>query len=128
MHPVISIDADQFPARRGVIAAKRAWHYHSGLAPLASAAAVLGSGLWLYLACPHLWPYLIVGAVTAALAVGIVGACAGLARLAERVCLAAVALAADGWLADAYVPGPFAGPLPPVPGMLIFGAPWSWRT
>jgi hypothetical protein len=122
MQPVIFIDADQVPTRIGVIAACRAWHYRSELAPLASAAAVLGPGFWLYLACPHL----IVGVAVAAPAVGVVGACAGLGRLTERVCLVSVALAADGWLAVACESGPVPSPLPQVLGIgtLPLGAPW----
>jgi hypothetical protein len=129
MQPMIFIDAGQVPTRLGVIAAGRAWHYRPELARLASAATILGSGLWLHLACPHrlhLWLCLIADVAMAAPAVGTFGACAWPARLAELVYLATAALAADGWLAVACAPGSFTAPLPQVLGigMPIFGAPW----
>jgi FtsK/SpoIIIE family len=126
MQPLMFVNADQFPTPLGVILARWAWQYRSELAPPALAVAVLGAGLWLHLARPHWWPYLIAGVAVAALAAGIFGARAGLARLAERAYPAAVALAADGWLAAACVLGPFTSPLPQVlgAGTLILGVPW----
>jgi FtsK/SpoIIIE family len=126
MQPMMFVNADQFPTPLGVILARWAWHYRSELAPLASAVVVLGVGLWLHLARPHWWPFLIAAVAVAALAVGVFGARAGLARLTERAYAAGVALAADTWLAVACVLGPFTSPLPQVlaAGTLILGVPW----
>jgi hypothetical protein len=126
MQPMMFVNADQFPTPLGLILARWAWHYRSELAPPASAVVVLGTGLWLHLAHPHWWPYLIAGVAVAALALGVFGARAGLTRFAERAYAAGVALTADAWLAVACVLGPFTSPLPQVlaAGTLILGVPW----
>jgi hypothetical protein len=126
MQPMIMINGDQFPTPLGVILARWAWQYRSELAPLMMAVALLAAGLWIHLARPHWWPYLLTGTIVTTLAVGIFGGFIGLPRIAERVYLATVTLAAGGWLAIASVLGPFTSLLPQAlsVGTLVLGIPW----
>ena len=68
MQPLIMINGDQFPTPFGVILARRAWHYRSELAPAITAVALLTAGLWVHLARPHWWPYLLAGTIVTTLA------------------------------------------------------------
>jgi len=127
MQPMMVIDSDgQFPAPIAVILARLAWRYRSELAPVCTAAAVLGTGWWVNHARSHWWPYLLAGSALAAWVLATFGARLGMPRLAERLYAAASVFAAGGWLAVAALLGPFTSPLPQVLGIaaLILAVPW----
>jgi S-DNA-T family DNA segregation ATPase FtsK/SpoIIIE len=126
MQPMMFISGDGFPTPLGVILARGAWRYRSEIAPAAVTCAVLAAGAWTHAAHPHWWPYLIAVTALATGALAVLGARAGLVRLAERLYAATTVLAAGSWLAAACLLGPLASPLPQVLGLgwLALSVPW----
>jgi hypothetical protein len=125
LQPIVVIDS-QLPTAIGVLLARYAWRYHSELAPVFTAGAVLGAGWWLHVAHPHWWPYPLGITDAATFAVTVFGARLGLGPLAERIYAGVVVLAAGAWVAIAAILGPFSSPLPQVLciGAAALGIPW----
>jgi S-DNA-T family DNA segregation ATPase FtsK/SpoIIIE len=125
LQPIVVIDSP-FPVPAGVLLARLAWRYRSEIAPAATAGAVLGAAWWLHAAHPGWWAFLIAASDLAAAALFTFGARIGLARLAERVYAATIALALGAYLAVASLLSPLTSPLPQLLGIgtLVFAVPW----
>jgi hypothetical protein len=127
MQPMMVINSgDQAPDSAALIVIRAAWRYRSELTPLYLAAVLLVSGWWLHATHPRWWAYLFGIAASAAWALAIFGAKAGLPALAERLYAAAVTLVAGCWLAAVDAAGPVTFPLPQalVVGGTVLAVPW----
>ena len=125
LQPIVVIDSP-FPVPAAVLLARLAWRYRSEIAPATTAGAALAVGWWLHAAHPGWWALLLAVSDLAAAALFTLGARIGLARLAERIYAAAVALAIGAYLAVTALLGPFTPPLPQVLciSALVFAVPW----
>jgi S-DNA-T family DNA segregation ATPase FtsK/SpoIIIE len=123
--PLLYVPDDRYPGQTLEALARWTFRYRSELAPLAIAATLGITAIYLHARRPSLWPA--IAALTTALAV-FLWRFSGrwLDRPAERSYAASVAALAGTWLTTAVAIGPGIRPLPTVwfLGMLAAGLPW----
>ena len=122
----ISGDSSQFSTPVGVILARFAWRYRSGLAPFGVAAMTVGTACWTHAALAKWWPLILIASTAGAWLIAVFGARFGLAPISERAYAASVAFTVGGWLAMSSLLGPFTAPLPQVLGIgtIVLAVPW----
>ena len=127
LQPMMVINSGEpFPETIGVLLLRWAWHYRSELAPLAVAAGIAATAVWLHAARPHWWPFVAALAGVAGWAAAVFGARWGLRARIERVYAATAIYAAGLWLSAATAVGPFITPFPQALaiGALALAVPW----
>ena len=117
---------DQLPETVGVLLLRSAWRYRSELAPLYLTVLVLGASLWLHVARPHWWAYILSIAAVTACVLATSGKRMGIPSLIERLYVTTTTLAGGAWVAAATAIGPFTSPLPHalLIGGLVLSVPW----
>ena len=97
MQPMMFVSSgDELPETIGVLLLRSAWRYRSELTPLYLAALIFGGSLWLHVARPHWWAFIVTIAAVATSVLAAFGKRMGIPSLIERLYVSTTTLAIGG--------------------------------